>query len=78
MRLVPGRPESFVKGRSVVTLFDALRVLADSHTRDDHQMGFIIEAALPSPYVMRHSMDDYNRAWAVVREQLHMQTEPQK
>lgn len=59
-----------------MTLYDALRVLAESHTRDDNQVGFVIVAGIPSPYTSRHSPEDYYTAWKVLREQLHMQTKP--
>lgn len=61
-----------------MTLFDALRILAETHTRDDRQVGFVVEAGLPSPYVRRHSQEDYLAAWKVVREQLHMQVDPEE
>lgn len=60
-----------------MTLFTALRILAETHTRDDAAVGFVIMAgASPMSYVSPHSPERYNEAWKVVREQLHMQTEP--
>jgi hypothetical protein len=60
------------------TLFDALRILAETHTREDHLMGFVVEVgAGPGPY-SRWSQGAYIKAWKIVREQCHMPTEPEK
>ncbi len=60
-----------------MTLFEALRVLAETHTRDDDFTGFaIMIGASPSHPEGPHPVERYNEAWNVVREQLHMQTFP--
>lgn len=59
-----------------MTLFNALLILANTHTREDSLTGFIVE--ITSPYTSRYSREEYIEAWKVVREQLNLQTEPQK
>ncbi len=60
-----------------MTLFSALRIIAETHTRDDDAVGFVIEVgASPMSYASPHPPERYNEAWRVVREQLNMQTEP--
>lgn len=54
------------------TLFDALLVLAKAHTQDDSITGFYVMPAADSFRVDQH---DYVKAWRIVREQLHLQTE---
>lgn len=62
-----------------MTLFEALRILAETHTRDDDQVGLVIIAgASPFSVVSPHPPERYNEAWRIVREQLRMQTEPRK
>lgn len=62
-----------------MTLFEAIRILADTHTRDDDVTGFVIMVgASPHSMVNPHPIERYNEAWRVLREQTHMQTEPQK
>jgi len=63
-------------GSRVVTINEALRVLADFHTRDDHVMGFVVETHPCSFDVSFWSQADYIQAWKIVRERVHMQTEP--
>lgn len=58
-----------------MTLFDALRILANCHTRDDDWVGFCVESTVAPWSVSEHSQGDYIKAWGVVREQMHMQTE---
>src|SRR5262245_4845293 len=59
---------------AVLTLFDALRLLADAHTRGNDVTGFVVETAA-SPVV---DSKDYVRAWRTVREQLRLQTMPKE
>lgn len=60
-----------------MTLFSALSVLAETHTRDDDVTGFVIvDGASPASPMSPHPVERYNEAWNVVREQLHMQTFP--
>lgn len=60
-----------------MTLFDALRVLAETHTRDDDRIGFtIVVGASPASPMSQYPVEIYDQAWDVVREQLHMQTFP--
>jgi len=58
-----------------MTLYNALRILAETHTRDHDRMGFVIEVGAPSPYTMKFSMNEYMEAWRVLRVQLGMQAE---
>lgn len=49
----------------------ALAILADSHTRDDDLVGFVVEAGgAPAPWI---SMSDYLEAWKVVRRHIGRQ-----
>ena len=58
-----------------MTLFDALRILAEVHTSADMQTGFDVEmGAMPEHY--QCSKSDYVEAWRVIREQLNLVTEP--
>lgn len=59
-----------------MTLFEALRVLATTHTRDDDQLGFVLVAGLPHWPFSEFSHEDYTEAWRIVRHELHMPTEP--
>lgn len=62
-----------------MTLDLALRVLADVHTRDDLQFGFIVSAgAHPYDHLTPWSPSDYLEAWRVVRAHLGLQVEPEK
>ena len=63
--------------KRVVTINEALRVLADMHTRDDDQVGFVVEYS-PNPHLSFWTQDEYIKAWQMVRERLHMKTEPSK
>lgn len=61
-----------------MTLFEALRVLAETHTRDDDVTGFVVMVGVsPASPMSPHPVEAYNEAWNVVREQLHMATFPQ-
>lgn len=60
-----------------MTLSEALHVIATIHTRDDDQMGFVIEAYAGGDFTRwQYSREQYIEAWRTVREHLHMQTEP--
>lgn len=60
-----------------MTLFEALHVLAETHTRDDDVTGFVIMVgASPASPMSPHPVERYNEAWNIVREQLHMKTFP--
>ena len=65
-------------GERVVTLNEALRVLADFHTRDDAVTGFVVETHPRSFDASFWTQADYIQAWKLVRERLHMQTEPDR
>lgn len=54
------------------TLFDALRVLAECHTRDSDGIGFTIHSSVAPWEFAPHPWAHYNKAWEIVREQLHM------
>jgi hypothetical protein len=53
-------------GRSM-PLSTALLILADIHTRDDDQVGYIVELGARPDYGCRWSMAEYIEAWGVVR-----------
>jgi hypothetical protein len=57
-----------------MTLFDALRVLAMAHTREDYEAGYALEWS-PRLFDDEHQAD-YVKAWGVVRAQLHMKIAP--
>jgi len=59
-------------GSKTVTLNEALRLLADCHTRSNNDIGFVVD---PHPGI-ELSKDEYRDAWRIVRDHLHMQTEP--
>jgi hypothetical protein len=60
-----------------MTLSRAINILASVHTRDDDQMGYVILAGASwHPHETPFSMEEYNEAWRVLREQSNMQTEP--
>jgi hypothetical protein len=62
-----------------VTLSQALHILAETHTRDDDEIGFTVQAYVGNDFLTyRYSREEYIEAWKVVREHAHMQTEPAK
>jgi hypothetical protein len=62
-----------------MTLFQAIRILAETHTRDDGVTGFVVMAGVgPHDYGNPHPVDRYMEAWQVVREQAYMQVAPQE
>lgn len=62
-----------------MTLFEAIRVLAETHTRDDDVTGYVIMVGVsPASQMNPHPIERYNEAWRVLREQTHMQTDPAK
>lgn len=63
----------------VMPLGKALHILTSIHTRDDAQVGFVIEhGATCNPYTSPFSIEDYDQAWKSVRAHIHMQVEPPK
>lgn len=65
--------------RPVMPLYKALLILASTHTRDDHEMGFVVVyGASAYNNTTQFTQDDYIRAWESVRANLHMQIEPQE
>jgi hypothetical protein len=63
----------------VMPLSKALYILATIHTRDDDQIGFVVEMrASPRWSVSPISEHDYVRAWEAVRAHVHLQIEPKK
>ena len=58
-----------------MTLFDALRVLAQVHTQDDDEplLGFVLLGGAPTPETRGVGANEYYEAWETVRKQLHMQ-----
>lgn len=59
------------------TLFGALYVLANAHTRDDREAGFTVSHMADIGVRFGISQGDYIEAWKVVRQQLGMQVEPE-
>lgn len=62
-----------------MTLFRALQILANVHTRDDDYVGFVIEvgasAAHPATWnAYTADRGEYVRAWEEVRRQIDMPT----
>ncbi len=58
----------------------ALLILAAFHTRDDDEIGFVVELhpRHPSLNLTPYSQADYIEAWRSVRAHVHMQTEPKE
>lgn len=54
----------------------ALYILATMYTREDRYVGFMVEA-MASPCSTEFSQEDCIEAWKVVRDHLHMPTEPE-
>ena len=58
-----------------MSLDKALYILASIHTRDDHEVGFVVVAgAVPDFPLTEFGTGDYIEAWRTVREHLHMPT----
>ncbi len=59
-------------------LIKALHVLSAFHTRDDSLTGFVIEMhpRHPDMNLTPWSMSDYQQAWAAVRANIGLQSEP--
>lgn len=73
------------KGETEMTTIDAgegmsldraLFLLARVHTRDDDQIGFVIQAGAGPDWGNLVSHGEYIEAWAVVRTHLHLPTGP--
>jgi hypothetical protein len=58
-----------------MTLIEALNILADSHTRDDHAVGFTVSAMADQ---FQASRAEYVEAWGVVRKHLGRPVRPEK
>lgn len=56
-----------------MTLFKALHILAESHTRDDDLTGYVVGYGFDRHG--RFTQGEYIEAWGVVREQMNMQHE---
>lgn len=62
-----------------MTLDQALHVLAEIHTKDDDATGFVLLiGAHANDYRTQWTQADHIEAWRVVRQHLHMQTQPSK
>jgi len=60
-----------------MTLSQAIFILASVHTRDDPITGFVIlSGAAWRPLETPFSLDEYNEAWKVMREQSGMSVDP--
>lgn len=62
-----------------MSLDQALHILASVHTRDDDAIGFHVRMGVSEVgWQAGHecSQSDYIEAWKVVRDHIHMQTEP--
>lgn len=59
-----------------MTLDQALNILADFHTRDDDQVGFVVHMSAGHHYAPWRSDADYVTAWRTVRAHLRRSIEP--
>jgi hypothetical protein len=60
-----------------VELAEALHILANIHTRDDDQVGFVVLAGAQwRPLESQWTQAQYIEAWEVVRRYTFMQTKP--
>jgi len=57
-----------------MSLEQALMALANAHTRDDRDVGFTVSSYADTMMMGKYAYVD---AWKVVREHLHLQTEPE-
>lgn len=58
-------------------LAEALHILANIHTRDDPDVGFVILAGAQwRPLESQWSQEQYIESWKVVRRHTFMQTKP--
>lgn len=58
--------------RNDMTLLDALRVVAEIHTRDDDELGFLIEGrAAPQPWHSHYARENYTQAWEIIRREAY-------
>lgn len=57
-----------------MTLYEALRILAAVHTKEHHEIGFVICAGASPEYpaTWEGSFGDYPEAWKTVRRELHL------
>lgn len=59
-----------------MTLDHALHVLARVHTRDDREVGFVIQmGAMPDHACVDHT--EYVEAWRALRMHLHLNVNPE-
>jgi hypothetical protein len=60
-----------------MNLFQAMTVLADVHTREDDQLGYVVEMA-PSLMLRasRFTESEYTDAWGVIRREAGLPFEP--
>lgn len=59
-----------------MSLDRALHILATVHTRDNDAAGFVVMMGASPEGVGWIPQGDYIKAWEVVRQHLHLQTEP--
>jgi len=57
----------------LAAMVPALHALADMHTRDDPQVGFVVET---QPSLVEWGLERYISAWRTIRVGLNLQTEP--
>lgn len=56
----------------------AIRTLVQAHTRDDHQMGFVVEGSPMLHPFSEITRDEYIEALRVLRKEIGAQTDPEK
>lgn len=62
-----------------MSLDEALHIIASVHTKDDDGVGFVfLVGATCESYMQPWSPSEHIEAWRVLRNHLHMQTEPQQ
>lgn len=65
-------PEKIV----AMPLQKALLILAQTHTRDDHEIGFVVCPGAYAHPLSEWSQYQYLEAWRAVRAHLHMEVDP--
>lgn len=58
------------------TLFDAILILARTHTRDDAETGFTFHNVRIPADCLEYTHSQYLKAWEIVREQCGMSGRP--
>jgi len=59
-----------------VTMNEALHILCEVHTASDDLTGYVVHMGARPGIEHRASREQYLEAWKVVRDSIHLQTEP--